>query len=83
MKRQSNLEGMLVTLRLSEFFQDVSKLRNGSLVPFADPPLNNVSCATFWQTNSEDSGFEIILSIRIRSLFVEAFVLRRSRREKS
>lgn len=73
---------MLVTLRLSEFFLNLSKLKHGRLVSFTDPFLNNVNNAPFWQSERKNSSFEIIFSLGSRAFF-KNIASQRSRREKS
>lgn len=58
---KSDLESMFVTLRVSEFFENLSKLGNVSLISFTDPSLNNIDGAPFRESKPENPASEIIL----------------------
>lgn len=63
LRTKSDLEGVLVTLRLAELFRDVTEVGHGNLTTFADPSMENVRDTSLRQSKPKDSAFQVIIFI--------------------
>lgn len=68
-RKFSNLESVLVTLRLPKVLRDMAKLWKGNLVVFTDPILKNVGDASLGQPHPEDSALKVLIFLRVLDTF--------------
>ncbi|KAB2634822.1 aquaporin SIP2-1 [Pyrus ussuriensis x Pyrus communis] len=64
-RTESNLEGVLVTVRLAEVFRDLAEVLDGNLVAFGDPSLKDVGGASLGLPEPQHSALEVVTSLRI------------------